>query len=159
MTIKLFFSWMLALSLVTTLVSQAMAAEAWKDLNTQVLQQYQNGNHQQARHTAEKALKRAESEFGKSAAETALSLNNLALIYKTEGKYDEATRFYERSLEIAEAIAGPRSEDLLVTLNNLATLYEARGDTHKADKIYERIRSMGHGATAEKIKKRARENA
>ncbi len=134
----------------------AFAAEAWKDMNGQVLRLYQAGDVEKARPIAQKALERAESEFGRSAPETALSLNNLALIYKEQGKYDEAAALYERSLGIAEQVAGPRGEDLLVPLNNLAALYEARGEKAKADKIYERIRDMGHSYTAYQIKKRAR---
>ena len=137
----------------------ASAAEAWKDMNSQVLQLYQAGDVDKARPVAQKALEKAETEFGRSAPETALSLNNLALIYKKQGKYDEATRLYERSLAIAEQVAGPRNEDLLVPLNNLAALYEARGEKVKADQIYERISNMGHSDTAYQIKKRARNAA
>ena len=133
----------------------AQAAEAWKDLNSQVLQLYQAGNPQKALPIAEKALQKAETEFGQNAPETALSLNNLALLYKKEGQYDKAIPLYERSLSIAEKVAGPRDEDLLVPLNNLAFVYESAGQKEKAERVYERIRKMGHSDTAATIKQRA----
>jgi tetratricopeptide (TPR) repeat protein len=149
-------SWFVIGLLGISVGGSVQAAEAWKDLNNQVLQLYKAGTFGQALPVAERALQKAETEFGKNSPETALSLNNLALLYKTQGKYDEAIRLYEQSLAVAEKLAGPDDEDLLVPLNNLAALYESQGQKEKADEIYERIRAMGHAETADKMKNRAR---
>jgi tetratricopeptide (TPR) repeat protein len=145
------------LTLIALLFSLTAHAEAWRDLNSQVLQLYQRGDTRQALPVAQKALEKAKLEFGDDSAETALSLNNLALIQKSEGRLDEATRLYERSLDVAEKVAGPSDDDLLVPLNNLAMLYEQSGQKAKAEAIYQRVRSMGHAGTAESIKRRARQ--
>jgi tetratricopeptide (TPR) repeat protein len=85
------------------------------------------GQHAEAQHYFERALKINEAVHGEQSPEMATSLNNLGLICKDLGQHAEAQHYFERALRINEAVHGERHPDTVASLNNLGFVLKDLG--------------------------------
>jgi tetratricopeptide (TPR) repeat protein len=140
-------------------VSTISAQEAhWEELNSRVLELYQQRKYAEALPIAQEALKEAEATFGANDPRFATSLNNLAELYSKEGKYAEAEPRFQRALEIREKALGPNHPDVATSLNSLASLNVAEGKYAQAEpllqralEIQEKVLGPNHSDVAESL--------
>src|SRR3989338_782272 len=116
----------------------------WQELNSKVVELYNQGKLKEATVEANKTLKYAEKEFGNFSANVATSLNNLGELYRLQKKLPEAELNYKKSLDIREKTLGKEHLDVSLSLNNIATLYLFQGNYERAEPLYKRaVNIMG----------------
>jgi tetratricopeptide (TPR) repeat protein len=121
----------------------AVASGAAKDL----------GQHAEAQHYFERALRINEAMLGQRHSDTVASLNNLGFVLMDQwllGDWRdhadqslslraEAQHYFERALKINEYIHGEQSLETAASLNNLGELFTRRGgDARVAQRYFER---------------------
>ena len=123
---------------VLVLCGSFAQADELQDANDQYEALDEQGKYQEALPFAQKAVRLAETKFGKESGDTSVYLSNLGSLYATLGDYDKAEPLYKRALEIDEKALGPDHPDVATGLNNLGLLYDDLGDYDKAEPLYER---------------------
>jgi hypothetical protein len=113
--------------------------QRWEELNEQVEQAYQAGNHDDGSRLAEQAYALARKAFGNRDPRTLTSLNNLAGLYERQGRDGEAEPLYQEALQLRREVLGPRHPDTLGSLHNLAVLYERQGRDGEAEPLYQEV--------------------
>src|SRR5713101_6520086 len=129
----------LALGLALVLVPSLAAQEArWKELNTRVIELYQQGKYAEAIPVALEAVRIAEATYGAEDARLAVSLAYLGLTYDMGGNYGAAELALQRALAIYEKALGPDHPSVASSLNNLALLYKEQDKYAEAEPLYRR---------------------
>ncbi len=116
-----------------------------KELNDQLLQQYQRGDYAAATKLAEETLTLRRKIYPKDRYPQghvllAQSLNNLGGMYQMRGEYAKAEPFAREALSMYRALY-PKEKfpnghaDLASSLNNLAMLLRSRGEYEKAESL------------------------
>lgn len=111
---------------------------AWKKLNSEVVNLYGQKDYKKAIKAGKEALKFAEKSFNKEHPYVATSLNNLAEIYRVQGKFSDAESLFKRALQIREKVLGKDDIDVALTLNNFAALYFQEKKYDIAENYYKR---------------------
>jgi len=106
-------------------------ADELQDAHDQYEALHEQGKYQEALPFAQKAVRLAETKFGKESGDTSVYLSNLGSLYATLGDYDKAEPLYERALEIIEKALGPDHPSVATSVGNLGTLYINLGDYDK----------------------------
>jgi CHAT domain-containing protein len=130
--------------------AQERSIQEAEQLDTHVVELYQQGRYQEAIPFAQRSLAIREKAAGPEHPGTAQSLNNLAEIYLATGAYTQAEGLYQRALAIHEKALGPNHPNTALSLNNLAALYRETGAYAKAKPLYQRalaIREEALGAS------------
>ena len=131
--------WFAGLVLALLVAFPVFAQEArWKELNSKVLQLYQQGKYGEAISVAQEALRVAEASFGPEHANVATALNDLAALYREQGRYAAAEPLFKRSLAIREKALGPEHPDVAISLSNLAAMYKDQGQYEAAEPLFKR---------------------
>ena len=110
----------------------------WEILFEEAKKLREQGDYRRGISVARKALKVAETSFGKDDINTGISITLLGLLYKAQGDYAAAEPLYKRALAIYEKTLGAQHSSTATSLNNLALLYEAQGDYAAAEPLYKR---------------------
>ncbi len=133
------FTAIISVFLSMVLAAPLEAQEAhWRELNTQVIQLYQQGKYADALPLAEESLRVAEVTFGPEHLNTSASLINLAELYRVQGRYADAEPLFKRALAIKEKALGPENPEVAVALTSLAVLYRNEGRYSDAVPLTER---------------------
>ena len=110
----------------------------WEILFEEAKKLWEQGNYRRGISVARKALKVAETSFGKDDINTNASVNLLGLLYDAQGDYAAAEPLYKRALAINEKTLGAQHPRTATSLNNLADLYGSQGDYAAAEPLLKR---------------------
>nr|WP_133121524.1 tetratricopeptide repeat protein [Raineya orbicola] len=94
-------------------------AQSWGELNKQGVKLLNEDKYSEAKPILEKALKQAETEFGKEHPDYATACNNLAGVYENQGRYAEAENLYKE----AQSIYAKNSAKNTPTMPTLAIIW------------------------------------
>ncbi len=124
---KQIFIFFLAFFLFNICIGQSV-----HELNEQVNVLFKQGDFSLAVQYAEKALAKAEKEYGKLHKYYYTSLNNLADLYQTIGHHDKALPLFIEALDVISKSLGKSHPDYSTILNNLALQFKTTGQYEKA---------------------------
>lgn len=98
------------------------------------------GRYNEAEPHIERAIERAEAEFGYSHLSVGRLLSHLGEVYYEQGRYSETQRANERALVIYEKEFGLEHPEVGALLNNLAAVHDIQGQDDEAIRL--RVRSL-----------------
>ena len=115
------FILLMSLSIANTAFAQTSpekAEELWNLRQTEIEQQYQEGNLAGALNSAQEAVTLAETAFGSGALKTISTLLLLAQIHAELDQLEEANQIYQVTLETSVAAFGEAAVETLSVLDN-----------------------------------------
>jgi eukaryotic-like serine/threonine-protein kinase len=110
---------------------------------------FAQGDYEQARQLAQRALDIKQEILGPDHPELANALNTVGAILFRQGEHDEALRLHERALAIQEKTLGSMHPDVGITFSNIATVYYARSDHVNALAMFERTLALWRASLGE----------
>lgn len=113
--------------------SRLIQAQNWEQLTHQAEALSEAGKYLEALPIFEKALQKAENEFGKLHINYVKSCENLALLYQSIERRDSAKILYKEAINILIQVIGKENFDYVIACNNLATIYEEEGLYNEAE--------------------------
>ena len=93
-------------------------AERWQELDSRVIEAYQQGRYADGAILAEQAYELARQAFGERHPDTIDSLDNLAGLYLRQGRYGEAEPLFEQALQLRREVLGESHPHTLESLAN-----------------------------------------
>ncbi len=108
----------------------------WNSLIAKAQQYSKSADYEMGIKYGERALQKAEKEYGVEDTLVATSLHTVAEIYWKKGSYFMAEPLYLRALKIQKAKLGTNSPDYAKSLTNLAWLYESMGRYTEAEPLH-----------------------
>ncbi len=108
-----------------------------EQLNAEAMELLLKGKFNKALEKSEKALQKAELQYGQNNIALSEYLQNLAKVYFTKREYDKSEFFFKKAMGITIAQTGPENIEVAKLINNIAGLYYAQGKYDLALKLYE----------------------
>jgi len=109
-------------------------SQTWAELDSIGFDYYQRGKYKSAAEYYNKALDKAQEEYGAKSVECGKSLHCLGAVYMEAGLYEQAMEYYQLSLEIKEAVLGKKDPSYATTMNNMGTTCSYMGNYLDAEK-------------------------
>jgi len=117
----------------TTLMNEI---EIWEEIDSIRYDFQKKTMYDSAFFYAEKALKIAETEFGKKDTLYANSIKALGLLYQYSGKLKKAEELFFELLSLRKEILGENHIDYAIVIHMMGGIYKELGEYAKAEKYY-----------------------
>ena len=111
-----------------------LLSEAHK-LDTEADRLLREGQYDQARALAVRALEAGEKSLGPEHAYVAYLLSQLGFLQRRKGEYVQAERTLQRALAMSEKVLGPEHPQTVSAMNILGLLYRSKNDLGKAARL------------------------
>lgn len=118
------------------MIPSYLFSQSWVSLIRKSFNNYKSGNYDTAIVYCEKAIKKAEDEFGKKHENYAKSLTQLEIIYEALGRYAEAESLCFEASKIVKEIFGEKHISYAVIINNIALINYKTGNYFKAEQYF-----------------------